>query len=136
MARRMDKLESNHDSLRQEVSGLKSTVERVELNQKHAEEVNALHFAALNTGLTTMSGKFDAFVTRIDGIIAGEIQTAQSQQGQKILAEYLEWRKSVELEMEESRDFRTQTKTIGNIIKLLVAGNTIAIIAGVAAILK
>lgn len=112
LSRRMDRMEENHAVLAKEVGTLTGTVARVELNQRHAEELTKLRFDAIDTSLGTVTGKLDSFVTRIEGIITGEITTAQSKQGAEIMADYQKWRASV-----EERFDRTDLSPIGRTVK-------------------
>lgn len=150
LARRVDRLEAS-------VAGLTSTVQAIELNQKHAETVNGLHFAALNTGIENLGKTVDGFMTRVEGIISGEIQTVQSRAGQELVSDYKVWRGKVDSKLPtdvEETEFRAwkakvdthledvetvinQIKFLGTLVRLLVAGNVIAIfIAGVSALSK
>lgn len=136
LSRRMDRMEEKHDDLAREVAGLTTTVGRVELNQKHAEELNTLRFSALDTAVRTIDTKLEQFMARIEGIITGEIQTAQSKQGAEILGEYQVWRTSVEARLDKHDTFETQGRLLGRIAVLLFTSNVIAFIAALAALVK
>jgi len=92
LARRMDKMEGRQDTLESEVRALTATVARVELNQNHATDLAKMTFNALDSGLKVLDGRCTMINKRIEGIISGEIETAQGRQGAAIMAEYLKWR--------------------------------------------
>ena len=101
---RMDRLETNHESLSKEVGQLASTVARVELNQQHAEDLNKLRFTALDTSVAMIAADLKGFMARIDGIISGDVQTAQSRQGMAIIADFTKWRGEVNDRLEGIED--------------------------------
>lgn len=94
VGRRVDRLESRVDDLA-------ATVARVELNQKHSEELNALRHDALKGGLDTLTGTVSQFMGRIEGIIAGDVETNQTRQGQALVADYMKWRGDVDRRLDE-----------------------------------
>lgn len=136
LARRMDKIEARHETLETEVRNLTVTVGRVETNQAHAEELNKLRFDSQKTSLDTLGAKLDQFIARIDGIISGEVQTAQTRQGQELLAEWTEWRKETSEKLSQHDEFQTQGKLLGRIVAFIGIGNVIAIVAALAAAAK
>jgi hypothetical protein len=136
LSRRMDRMEEKHDDLASEVRGLTATVARVELNQGHAEEVNRLRFGALDTAINGVGTKLEAFMGRIEGIITGEIQTAQSKTGTEMVEDYRKWRTDVEQRLDNHDKFETQGRLLGRIAVLLVTSNVIAIVAAIAAIVR
>ena len=91
LARRMDRMEDRQDNMEKTLANLSGTVARVELNQKHAEELNLLRHDALKTGLDSLTGIVGTFITRIEGIIDGTVQTAQTRQGAEVMAQYLKF---------------------------------------------
>ena len=133
LSRRMDRMETKYDDLATEVGSLKATITRVEVNQKHAEELNTLRFSALDTAVGTVGTKLDAFMERIDKLITGETQTAQSKQ---MLDDYQRWREDVDTRLDRHDTFETQGRLLGRIAVLLVTSNVIAIIAAIAALAK
>ena len=96
LARRMDHMERKHEELAKEVAALTATVGRVEQNQAHATELNKLRFDALDMGVKSLAGQLTDFIKRIDGMISGEVETAQSRQGQALVADYQKWRDEVD----------------------------------------
>ncbi len=89
ISRRVERLEA-------EVSTLTVTVARIEQNQAHATELNKLRFDALDMGLKSLGGQLTDFIKRIDGMISGEVETAQTRQGAALVADYQKWRGEVE----------------------------------------
>ena len=136
LSRRMDRMEEKHDDLAREVQGLTATVARVELNQKHAEELNTLRFTALDTAISSVSGKLDGFMARVEGIVSGEIETAQSRTGAGLVEDYREWRAEVDGRLDKYEKFETQGRLLGRIAVLLVTSNVIAFVAAFAAIVR
>lgn len=132
----MDRMEEKHDDLAREVQGLTATVARVELNQKHAEELNTLRFTALDTALGSLSGKLDAFMGRVEGIVSGEIETAQSRTGAELVDDYRKWRDEVDDRLDTHDKFETQGRLLGRIAVLLVTSNLIAFVAAIAAVVR
>lgn len=158
LARRMDRMETRQEAQEAEVKVLSATVSRVELNQKHAEELNVLRFASLDTAVNSTKAAVDAvradlsgFMKRIEGMLTGEVQTAQSKQAAEVMADYVKWRAAVDADraiiyskeqrqriedrLDEAEEFRTQ---IGTGLKIagfvLGSGQVLAIIAAVAAL--
>lgn len=136
LSRRMDRLEQNHEALVGQVVSLAGTVARVELNQQHAEELNKLRFGALDQAVGSIAEKLDTFMARVEGVITGEVQTAQSRRGQELVADYQQWRAGVEDRLDKHDRFETQGRLLGRIAVLMVTSNLIAIIAAVAAFMK
>jgi hypothetical protein len=129
LARRMDRIEQRQEKQEAEMGVLTATVARVEINQNHAAELTKLRFDALERGVGDVAGTLKVFMGRIEGILSGEIVTQQSKAGQEMVADYREWREEVDT-------FIAQGRLIGRLVNLLIAGNAIAIIAGIAAFLK
>jgi phage shock protein PspC (stress-responsive transcriptional regulator) len=96
LARRMDRMEQKHEELAKEVTALTATVGRVEQNQAHATELNKLRFDALDMGVKSLAGQLTDFIKRIDGMVSGEIETAQSRQGRELVDDYRKWREEVD----------------------------------------
>jgi transcriptional regulator with XRE-family HTH domain len=152
VVRRMDRMEQKHEDLAREVGVLSSTVARVEQNQTHAAELNKLRFDSLDTGIGSVKDTLDRFMGRVEGIITGEIQTAQTKTGQEMVADYVKWRKEtderlsrtstpewrdeVEKRLDSFDKFETQGRLLGRITVILLGGNAIAIIGVIAALLK
>lgn len=148
LARRVERLEGS-------VSGLTGAVQAIELNQKHAETVTNLRFNAIDTAVAANTKALSDFMARVEGIITGEIQTAGGRQGAELVADYKTWRTSVEKrlpaddEVDEYRAWRrevdadrketdvviTQVKFLGNLVRIVVAGNVLAIVAAIYALL-
>lgn len=105
LAARMDRMERRQDNMETTLASLSGTVARVELNQKHAEELNLLRHDALKTGLDNLTGTVGAFIARIEGIIDGTIETSQSRQASQIMGDYLKWHDRVEAHIDESEKF-------------------------------
>lgn len=152
LSRRMDRMEQKYDDLTGEVGSLKATLARVEVAQLHAVETNDLRFKALDLAIGSVGSKLDAFISRVDGIITGEIQTAQTRQGAEMVADYMRWRKGVDdrlavvwpegkkKEIEDRLDqhdkFEVQARLLGRLVVVLVGSNGLAIIAAVYALVK
>ena len=136
MARRMDRMEAAHEILAREVSGLTTTIGRVELNQQHAEELNKLRFDAGSEAQKQLSTKLDVFIDRIEKIINGEVDTAQARQGQQMVADYLQWRKDVDADRDEAANVHTQLKLLGRIGIIIMSGSTITTLAALFTLLS
>lgn len=94
---------------------LSLTVERVESNQKHAEELNKLRFDNLDKTTATLSADIKGWMTRMEGIFTGDLQTAaardlkaakeQAQRdGAVVMAEWTTWRKGQEARLDVLED--------------------------------
>jgi len=152
VVRRMDRMEQKHEDLAREVGVLSSTVARVEQNQTHAAELNKLRFDSLDTGIGGVKDTLDRFMGRVEGIITGEIQTAQTKTGQELVADYVKWRKETDerLSRTSSPEWRGQIEErldaqdvrngkldlLGRMVVILVGGNALAIFAAIYAALK
>lgn len=135
LSRLMDRMEQNHEQLAREVSGLTGTVARVELNQKHAEELNKLRFDSLETGVGQANTKLDNFMARIEGLISGEVSTAQSRAGQELVEDYKKWRLTVENRLDGAESFQSQGRLVGRVIVLLLGTGWIGTVVTVIALL-
>lgn len=122
LARRVDRVETN-------VANLQGTVSEVVLNQRHAEELNRLRFTALDSSVASVGVTLTTFITRMESILSGETQTTVSRAEEQAEEDLLAWRGRV-------NDFMTQGRLIGTLVKVAVAGNAIALLAGIAAFLK
>lgn len=131
LSRRMDRMEENHANLAREVGTLAGTVARVELNQKHAEELNKLRFDALDTAIKAIDGTLERFMGRINAIVTGEVKLPQAAQGERMVAEYLEWRKGVDTRLDNQDVLNGQVKLLGRLALLLVPSNLIAVAAAI-----
>jgi len=127
----MDRMEEKHDDLAREVGALTTTVGRVELNQRHAEELNTLRFGALDTAVKSIDETLGRFMGRIEGFISGEVETTQARAGREMVRDYEAWREKVNGRLEAHDKFETQGRLLGRIAVLLVASNVIAIIAAI-----
>ena len=127
LSRRMDRIEGKYEDLAKQVAGLTSTVERVELNQQHAEELNKLRFGSLEQGMGTIAGKLDNFMARIEGMIDGTVQTTQTREAQERVRDYEEWRSQVDAD-------RARLHLLGRLAVLLVSSNLLAIGAAIYAV--
>lgn len=95
LSRRVDKLEET-------VGSLSGAVSRVEVTVEHVRQLSELRFNSLETALKVIDGNLAGFMRRIEGVMTGEIETAQTRQGQKILADYEAFRERMEAHVEES----------------------------------
>lgn len=120
LSRRMDALEKNHNSLA-------GTVQLIEQNQRHAEELNKMRFDSLETAVKGVGTDLKGFMARIEGMISGEIDTAQSREGRAILADYKKWREEVDTTLD-------QVRFLGRLSVLLVSSNVLAIVAAIVAL--
>ena len=125
---RLSRLEAKYDDLAKQVEGAVHTIARVEDNQKHAEELNKLRFGALDTAVSTLTTDLKGFMGRIEGIISGDVQTAQSRQGAELVADYQRWRAATDTRL-DAQDVRNgQLNLIGKVVWGLVGGNIVAIV--------
>jgi hypothetical protein len=134
LARRMDRMEQRQEKQEAETAVLSAAVARVEINQSHAAELAKLRFDGLDTGMKNMderlgkqigelTGHLDRFITRIEGVISGDVQTTQQRQGEALVKDYQEWRGGIGDWQDGVDEFRTQVKTSTRIF-LLVAGSS------------
>ena len=93
-------MEQNHELLAKEVAGLTGTVARVEINQKHAEELNKLRFDALDQSIKNIDGTLERFMGRVNAIIAGEVKLPREAQAEADRADYLRWRERIDTDLD------------------------------------
>ena len=129
----MDRMEARQDSIETEVRTLAATVARVETNQIHSTELNRLRFDALDSGLRAVSGQLADFLKRFEGILSGEVDTAQSRAGRELVEDYREWRASVDAALDSHDTFVTQGKLLARVGVLLVSTNIVAVVVAIAA---
>ena len=134
LARRMDRMELKHEDLAKDVATLTATVGQVVLNQKHAEELNELRFKSLDTAVGQIGSDLKGFMARIEGMVDGTIQTAQSRQAAETLADYFKWRKEVDDERDAQKVMNGQVRLIGRIAILLTIGGGITTLCSVVAL--
>lgn len=118
-ARRLDRIEAKYDDLSGRVDGLAGTVERVELNQKHAEELNRLRFDALDAAQKATHEDLKQFMRRIEGIITGEVQLPSAVEGKALVDDYKRWRGGVDTTL-------TQTRLLGRIAVILATSGVVS----------
>lgn len=92
LARRMDRMEIKHEDLAKDVAVITATVGQVVLNQKHAEDINELRFKSLDTAVGQIGSDLKTFITRIEGMIDGTVETNQARQAAQVMADYMKWR--------------------------------------------
>lgn len=148
LSRRMDRMEISHEALAREVGVLTTTISRVEMNQNHAEELNKLRFDALGNTLSGIETKIGTFITRVEGILSGEISTAQSKVNQDLLSDYRQWRGRVDAalsgiddyekfrdgtneRLEEAIELRTQVRLLGRIAIFATGGSLLGTILAI-----
>lgn len=112
LSRRMDRMELKHEDLAKDVAAITATVGQVVLNQKHAEEINELRFKALDTSVGQIGADLKGFMARIDGIVAGDIETAQSRAGRELVADYTIWRKETDKRLAIIEDVPTLVQKV------------------------
>lgn len=136
-------MEVKHEDLAREVAAQRNTLSRVEANQIHAEKINELQFAAMNTSLgqintaidrldpqlpqkvTEIGTKLDKFMERIEGLMSGEVQTNQTREATELVKDYQMWRRDVD-------NFRSRVTFIGQVV---AAGSGVAATIGILALL-
>lgn len=136
LARRMDRMEQNHERLSRDVSNLTGTVARVELNQTHAEKLSEVRFGALDQSVALIGSKLDNFMSRVEGIITGEISTAQMKQGEAIMVDYQQWRSRVEDRLDSHDKFEIQARFLARLGVLILTTNVVSLLVAVVAFLK
>lgn len=134
LSRRMDRMEQRHETLEVEVRTLASTVSRVEMNQNHAVELNKLRFDALDTGLKSIGGQLTDFTKRMEGILSGEVETAQGRQGAALVADYVEWRKAVDRDRDAQAVINGQMRLLGRLAVLLTIGGGVTTVCSIVAL--
>lgn len=97
-------IERRVERLEVEVATLSGSVTRVELNQVHAAELNKLRFDSLDSSIVQVKDLLVPFMKRMEGIIAGEVETVQMRQGREVLADYLAWRKEIDAKVASNRE--------------------------------
>lgn len=125
-------MEQRQDSIETEVRTLAATVARVETNQTHAEELNKLRFESQKTALDQLSTTLTAFIGRIEGIIDGSIETAQSRQAAKMVEDYFAWRRSVDEHVDASNLLHTAQAARGAGIVFALSGGKAVVLTLVA----
>jgi hypothetical protein len=130
----MDRIEQRQDGVEKEVRTLAATIGRVEVNQEHAAEVNKIRLDALDAGIKLVSVQVTDFMRRIDGMITGEVETAQSRSGRELVADYKKWREGIDKDRESQAVLNGQVRILGRLAVILVSSNLLAIAAAVYAI--
>lgn len=134
LARRMEKIEGRYEELAGQVTSLASTVARVEQNQEHATELNKLRFDSLDSGLKLLQTDLKGFMARIEGVITGEISTAQTRAGQELVADYQKWRAEVDEDRDAQAIRNGRMDLIGRLAVLLTIGGGVTTLCSVVAL--
>lgn len=128
---RLSRLEAKYDELSRAVSSAVMTIDRVETNQKHAEELSKVRFGALDlsvglvaTNTNTIGSKLDSFITRFEGLMTGEVQTTQ-------IRKYIEWQDGMEKFRDDQAVRNGRIDLIAKLVYGLVGGNIVAIISAI-----
>jgi uncharacterized protein YukE len=132
LSRRIDRLETLHESLAKEVGGLSTTIARVELNQSHAEELHKLRYDSTAQALSQLEGevkqggdRLASFIDRMEKIMSGETATQQGRAGQQLVEDYQSWRKTVEDRFDAAETLAVQVRLLGRLGMLLVGGSVV-----------
>jgi hypothetical protein len=115
LSRRMDRMDQRQDTLESRFGELTAVVARVDENQHHSTELAKLRFDALDSKVALISTDLKGFMTRMEGIMTGEIKTAASRdlaaakeqaerEGAKIMREWSEWREELDTRLEAMED--------------------------------
>lgn len=112
ISRRVDRLERNLEELSRDFAQLTGTVNRVEANQNHAEELNKLRFTALDTSVSSLSTDLKGFMARVEALITGEADTAASREGRALVADYHAWRREIQEQVDANTDRISQTDAV------------------------
>lgn len=148
---RIDRLEQRQDGIERQVSGLATTVDRVEINQKHAEELAVLRFGSLDSAVKAVDATLERFMGRINAIVSGEVRLPQAVAGEELVRDYQAWRSKVDerlgiiytpqqrLDIEARLDrheaFEVQGRLLARLGVLLIGGNILGVALALAAIL-
>ena len=132
----MDRLEANHESLTREVSSLAGTIARVEQNQNHAEELNKLRFTSLDTAVGSLTADLKGFMARIESLISGEADTAQTREGRERYADYTKWRGEVDDALEKQAVLTGRLDLLGRLAVIVISTNVLAIAAAIYAVVN
>jgi hypothetical protein len=103
----MDRMETKHEDLAKEVATLTATTGQVVLNQQHGEELNTLRFKSLDGAVAGIGTDLKGFMTRMEGIISGEVTTTQGRAGQEMVADFVRWRKETDARLTIIEDVPT-----------------------------
>ena len=108
-------MENRHEDLASQVRNLAASVQRVEQGLDHAEKLNELRFNAQTQAVGALDSKLTLFVNRIEGIIEGTIETAQTRQGKQMMEDYFAWRKATDLSIDslQAEQLRSSARSAG-----------------------
>lgn len=132
----MDRMEQNHEQVTRDLASLTGTVTRVELNQTHADELNKVRFASLDRSVEGVSGKLDAFMSRIEGIITGEIQLPMAREYDERRKDLAAWRDGVDGRLDGHDKFETQARLLGRLAIVLLTTNVISVVVAAIAFVR
>lgn len=126
LVRRMERLEERLDRL-------EPAVAEVATNQKHAEELNALRFANVQSSVNLVSSDLKEFMRRIEGIIAGDVETGAARQAREMVADWQKWRdktdakfETIDQRQDDSETFHTQISTVARVALVILGSGWIA----------
>ena len=136
LSRRMDRLEAAHEGQARELASLAGSVAMLSKDLTHAEENNKYRFELLGNNVASLGTDLKAFMSRIEGMIDGTVQTTQSRQAAETLADYYRWRKEVDEDRERQAVLAGRLDLLGRLAVLLVGGNALALIAAIYAVVQ
>lgn len=117
LARRMDRMEQRQDNQETQLRELASVTAEIRLGVQHGGELSKLRFDAIEGGLNTQRIMLSDFIKRMEGLISGETQTAQSKQ---LLEEYSKFRTNTTERLDAIED-RTARIDAEEVLKRLKA---------------
>jgi hypothetical protein len=131
LARRMDRIETRHETLEGEVRALTNTVGRLEQNQLHGQELARLRFDAIDVGVRTNNAMLTDFIHKLDGIVTGDVKTYAARE---LDTDWTVWRSAVDKDRQNATEFITQGRFLGRLVLIVLSTNILALAAGLYAL--
>lgn len=132
----MDRMEEKYDALAGQFSTLAQTVTVIAREQGHQDQLASERHDNLKEKLAGVSAMLSGFMARVEGMIDGSIQTAQSRQGAELVADYQRWRARVDDTLDQQAVLNGQVRLLGRIAVLLASTNVLALFAAIYAVVK
>lgn len=133
------------ERLERDLSSLTGTVSLIERNQQHAEQLNKLRFDSLDKVVDALHGDLKAWMTRMEGVFTGEVQTAAARdlktakdtaerEGATVMADWTRWRAEVDDDREHAVVMAGQLSLLGKMVIVVFGSSALALLAGLYAL--
>lgn len=136
LARRMDRMESRQDEQAKQIADIRSAVDLVVVNQRHADEINSSRHELLKAAIADVGKEFKDFSARINALISGEIRLPQQTE---MLADWTGFRGKTESRLDALEDQQAKTNGVwvaiggfkGAVVAIAAIASPVIVLVGI-----